>query len=950
MANLALLEKKSAGLYSQGNPLHGAPEGALLVADNAVIDREGIISKRRGFNRYGFQETVASPGFSGNQLPALAAGLFEFRKTLIALAGTAMIYDADDAGDWTAWTGTFEPPPGSRMRSIEAAKNFYFTASLGVFKNDEIDGVPRLAGMPQGLDIELELDGTGASWFAPDSAVAYRIIWTRRDANRNLFLGPPSTRETIINVLTAVTYTYAAGVVTVTQTAHGYTNGDVVEIVDPIDPLAEEGPHTITFINANSYSYTVAGAPANGTASAGKFFDVELTFTIPDDIVEGDTYEIYRSELSATANTDPGDELLLVFAGETTAGEISAGLVNIVDDFNADFLGVRLYTNDSQEGPSAANDRPPLASFMVEFKGHVWYAKTQQASFFELQFIDLSVAAVNDTITLDGLVYTFKAAEVVANREFKLFTAEPTIAQNIEKTAKSFIRVVNRHSTSNIYAFYISGVDDPPGKVVLERRAVDSDTVTIISTSGDTFIPDLTSSQEFTIDIVENALYKSKFQKPESVPYLNWTPVGSRSKAFLGMAATEDFLLVFKEDGLFIVSGETDGGLGNLFVTELRDATLIVTVPESIVALDNSVISYTQQGLQKSTGQGSYIISRAIEPDLLKAAQFPDFATISHCVAYESGKKLLFFTKRRPSDSVATCAYVWNYITNAWTRWPKPASCGIALVRTDRLYLGHSDEPFILEERKNFFTDDSDYMDEALLVSVTTGTITTTTDDDGNTVSKCNLGGVKLYTIIELALAATGPRPDVGWMFEQDGHKAKIMVAVQNSATSTTVTFDRVIALTAGSLNAFVIRPIDTRLEWVPDSADNAAELKQFTGVQLYFEKNSISKLTIGFKADILVAAAAELLQSTGQNATMIEDMAQGRRRGWGRFPWGRWAWGNAEVLGGHVAKVMVPLPHQTCRALGVRLRHRMASESMDIIQKYVEARRISERTETRPR
>ena len=218
-------------------------------------------------------------------------------------------------------------------------------------------------------------------------------------------------------------------------------------------------------------------------------------------------------------------------------------------------------------------------------------------------------------------------------------------------------------------------------------------------------------------------------------------------------------------------------------------------------------------------------------------------------------------------------------------------------------------------------------------------------------MSKCDLGTVKLYTIIELTLAATGPRPEVGWMLEQDGARGKIMSAVQVPPSVTTVIFDRLIpTLTAGSLNAFVIRPIDTRLEWVPDAAGNAGEVKQMTLAHLYFEKNTISKLSMGFKADILKGNQPDIYLSNAQNATNLEDMAQVRRRGWGRFPWGRWAWGNAEVLGGHEVLVPVPQPHQTCRALGGRLRHRMASESFDLLQKTIEARKISTRSQALPR
>jgi len=103
MAETQTIVRKAAGLYSQHNPLNAVPEGALLEAENAVIDREGVISTRRGFDKY------------GAALSATGDDLMEYKDRLLVRMADEIVYDADGAGgSWTKWndggTTTLLPP------------------------------------------------------------------------------------------------------------------------------------------------------------------------------------------------------------------------------------------------------------------------------------------------------------------------------------------------------------------------------------------------------------------------------------------------------------------------------------------------------------------------------------------------------------------------------------------------------------------------------------------------------------------------------------------------------------------------------------------------------------------------------------------------------------------------------------------------------------------------
>lgn len=75
----------------------------------------------------------------------------------------------------------------------------------------------------------------------------------------------------------AVTITRAGAVATVTHNAHGMETGDIVMIGKGVDQVEYSGAHSITRIDANSYSFPVSGTPATpatGTIEAtGGFID-----------------------------------------------------------------------------------------------------------------------------------------------------------------------------------------------------------------------------------------------------------------------------------------------------------------------------------------------------------------------------------------------------------------------------------------------------------------------------------------------------------------------------------------------------------------------------------------------------------------------------------------------------------------------------------------------------
>ena len=80
-------ERQVKGLYSNLNQSSGIPEGGLLEADNCVVDRPGILSKRKGFNRY------------GGELSSFPGSVMDYDGSLVIHNGTNISADATDDGN-----------------------------------------------------------------------------------------------------------------------------------------------------------------------------------------------------------------------------------------------------------------------------------------------------------------------------------------------------------------------------------------------------------------------------------------------------------------------------------------------------------------------------------------------------------------------------------------------------------------------------------------------------------------------------------------------------------------------------------------------------------------------------------------------------------------------------------------------------------------------------------
>lgn len=363
----------------------------------------------------------------------------------------------------------------------------------------------------------------------------------------------------------------------------------------------------------------------------------------------------------------------------------------------------------------------------------------------------------------------------------------------------------------------------------------------------------------------QNRAAISKPGQVEAVPFYRFFDIGSANFPIQRVVALRDGIFFFKSDGIYRLSGETFES----FSVSLVDNTITLQVPESAVAFNNQVYCYTTQGVCAVTDAGVRLISVPIENVLLELSsdQYTFFNSASFGVAYESARLYMFYTVSEPDDEFATQAFVYNSLTDSWSRWVMDRTCGVVNTAVNKLFMAQPDTGQVLIERKNY--NNFDYADEqydVVIASVDSSTSMTLTD---------------------ASLVVTG-------MTIKEGLRETVVTAVDYDVDTITVTNSN--GFSAG--NATVYTPILNKIEWSPLDVQNPGILKQFSEITMFFKNAAFTSIDAIFSSNI----------STGKRTVPVQNSPS--PTSWGLFPWGGGPWGG--FLGGaSVLRTYVPREKQ---------------------------------------
>jgi hypothetical protein len=692
-----------------------------------------------------------------------------------------------------------------RSHSIASNKNAYFLTDNGTLKLERFDLPILKAGIPQALDLSaILLNFTPPAYsapLAPNSQVAYRVLFGRRDANMNLILGAPGESITISNQLVdATSVAYSTPTLTITSPAHGLANGRYIEVfgVNGTPVIADGSRYQISNVTTNTFDIAIgAGYSGITTLSYSPFGLAQLMFSIPSEIQSTQyIYQIYRTSPSSSATATPVQDFRLVTEQNITSAEAAEGFVLYIDETPDDIVlgAAELYTNvDTQEGELQANSRPPLAKDFALFKGRVIYANTQAYQALSLAVVAPRLLASGYLLTVNSQVYVFRrnandnlavvnelttSAAVRAgstvtvtqvqhgfangdkiyvvetgtlavtpglysitvtsvdtftfvsagaagagsilyegrqdsSNRFLIKAFDDTVSANdvttseaIDGTARSLIKAINRNPASGIYAQYISGIGDIPGKMYLSAKNLNASafSITINNANGsDAFFPSIPTSGITVVSdapAIVNQLMISKFDQPEAVPLTNTILVGSGNRPILRVATLRDSLIVIKEDGVYRLTGDNPS---NYTVIPI-DVTVICKARNSVVVLNNSVFCLSNQGVVQISDNSAKVVSRDIEPVLsaILVQSGANIDTATSAFSYESDREYVLSTLLPNSNgNISNVVYVFNYLTNAWSRWDTTFNDGDIIGINDSIYYSDTTGDRIFKERKD---------------------------------------------------------------------------------------------------------------------------------------------------------------------------------------------------------------------------------------------------------
>jgi hypothetical protein len=449
------------------------------------------------------------------------------------------------------------------------------------------------------------------------------------------------------------------------------------------------------------------GAPSGrvvGTNNEGMPAGMNVYTHVPSNAEVGDRLRIYRTTI---ATGDPGDIMFLAHEHDIEASDIStdSGYQYNMDDTPDALLGAPLYTNGTQGGIQRQNERPPLADVIVGFDDYLLACNVQGPQRIVIRL--LAPLAVNDTVTINGIVYTAKDPAVSLtdgdfdNGDSLGLTVSEQIAYQMISLART-IRI--RTGNSTIRAEYLSSPTDAPGILGLEAILLTTGTFTVSSSVGGSFAPNLTSAQSSLATTERSGIWVSKRGEHWAFPPLRSSSatyrfrVGTKDRDILAAVALREAVIVFTNgDGVFKVQRVGT----ELWRADQINSTLQLLVPGSVAVVDNQVIALTNKGIVAVDTSGVEEIDLPIKKavDSILALSSSTITSYTFGVGDEARNRYILYHPESNSDTTSTHAWVYNGTTGTWTERTDDASGGFVDPDTGLLYLGSSTAATLTRER-----------------------------------------------------------------------------------------------------------------------------------------------------------------------------------------------------------------------------------------------------------
>lgn len=251
--------------------------------------------------------------------------------------------------------------------------------------------------------------------------------------------------------------------------------------------------------------------------------------------------------------------------------------------------------------------------------------------------------------------------------------AERTIAQ-LAHAVNAYAVVQDPSYGIRAYRDSAQALDDQSGGAIsFIRTAPDLGAITMqCAVRAAAWRPNLAVAKSSDDESKPGRLHWSKLQEPEAVPLLNFAPVGNTESDIVALTALQDALLVWKEDGLFRVTGAAPSS----WVIDALDKSLRLLHPDAVCVLDGTAYAWTDRGVVAVTEGGvQRVVSAPIATELRERARGYGIDALIGTGTYMAGHPriglaILACDESASSESPET-EYVFHAGTGVWAAWPR---------------------------------------------------------------------------------------------------------------------------------------------------------------------------------------------------------------------------------------------------------------------------------------
>ena len=662
------LHMAPAGLFTDPHASK-APPGALRIAQNVVIRRDGIIQPRPGFEynkaTYGTEDIYRAISFKGDIV------LYTSKPTLRWHSNASEILNE---------AGAALSPIAGEFRGCESRNNLYLPFSDGVRKlTGALDAVAENAGAPSTGSFEAGTASAGTA-IANNSIVRYRAVIKRTDNNGVIVRGVPSSSMMYINdsggAVNLGVALWLSGIEKVGDIAELYRSANYPSTAIPDEELGLVAQHVITSDDIATGAFGFQDTNAADDLGA-------LIYTAPSQ--EGALQEnnrppkctdmaLFKSSVFF-ANTEGLQRVILNIKQASDASQTG----------DATGIGRRTATGDLYSGSYTILNVTPTTGLAI---GQLVIA----ADDFELITFITNISGSTVTVsgystrTVVGTTITFDDTMFVGTpSSYRTITCRFGCADRIVVDLCNPPSSYYARSLSD-YKYNSSGFvyDGSNGMLVINQKTLGASKFYIWGTHGEAYFPNLTGPTGYagglltglttangigsTSDDCQNRIMWSKPDQPEHVPEVNYSPVGSENHPILRIIPTRDALFIFKTDGIWRLTGA--GAYSGWRIDEFDLSTILLRA-DAAVEMDNAIYAWTNKGLVRVTDEGVSLISATAIGNLL---QYREYMVHSSTTNYSN----VYITKNPKDNEIILSAeisatnktlYIFNTKTLAWYTW-----------------------------------------------------------------------------------------------------------------------------------------------------------------------------------------------------------------------------------------------------------------------------------------